>query len=431
MSKSKLSLKTIIRLIALGAGTFIYATPYIIWTFYMPLFNAFNVDYAQFGLLMTVYGFVALPMYLWGGYIDDRFNPAKLVAISLVGSGLLGLFYATLPAFNVVLVIQFLLAVLTIGTYWPAMLKLVKLLAKELGEGKAYSTWELFRKFINFGLAALEVIVFTQFGEGQTGLAAALVFNSVVCIVLGFFTVFAYWKENPNDEIAKAPGEKVDFSLVIPLLKKPVIWVIGVIIFYVYAPSAMQGNLSAYAINVLGMSEAQGAWVVQFGQLAPLAVLPIAGILADKFGAGRATQITLIATLISVIIMIAIPGEVAYVVPAIASILLFFAMIIAVRGVYYALVGWAGVPNLIAGTVLGVVSLIGFLPDLFIYNLAGSFLDKDPVGGYISIFYMMGGFLLLGIILVSFMISYIKNHKPEELFGDIHDFSSEREVSNQ
>lgn len=425
MSKFKITPTMIIRFIALGAGTFIYATPYIIWTFYMPLFNAFDVDYARFGLLMTVYGFANLPFYFIGGWIADRFNPAKLVTLSLVASGLLGLIYATLPAFGIVLVIQFLLSVFSVGTYWPAMLKLVKLLSKDLGEGKGYSTWEIFRKFINVGLSALEIVVFTRFGEGQTGLAAALTFNSIVVIVLGGLTWFAYRGHNPNMEIENAEKEKVNLKLVVPLLKKPVIWMIGIVVFCVYGPSAMQGNLSAYSISVMGMSESQGAWLVQVGNLAPLFVLPIAGILADKFGAAKATLIAMFFTLASVLFMIAVPAQAVYIAPALISIVLFLVMIIGVRGVYWALVGWAGIPPLIAGTALGVISFIGFIPDLFIYNLAGSFLDKDPVGGYLHIFYMMAGLIAFGILTIFVMMKYVGRKTPEQLFGDIHKFAKE------
>ena len=422
---SKYNPKLLLRMLILGASTFIYATPYIIWTFYMPLFNAFNVDYARFGLLMTVYGFVALPAYFFGGWFADKFDPAKLVGISLVGSGILGFWYSTLPSFNVVLVIQFFLAILTIGLFWNSVLKLIKLMSADLGEGKGYATWELFRKFANFGLAALEIMVFTQYGEGQTGLAAALVFNSVVVIVLGILTFVAYRGENLNDAVEKEEGEEISFGLIIPLLKKPVIWMIGLIIMLVYIPSAMQGNLSAYCIAVLGMSEAQGAWVVQFGQLAPLVVLPFAGWIADKVGSAKAVLIMLIATLASTIFMIAVPGNAAYVMPAIVSILLFFAMIIGVRGIYYSLVGWAGIPNLIAGTALGVISFIAFSPDLYIYNLAGSFLDADPIGGYMTIFYMMAASLALAIVMIVVLMNYCKNKSAVQLFGDVHNFKKE------
>jgi sugar phosphate permease len=88
-------------------------------------------------------------------------------------------------------------------------------------------------------------------------------------------------------------------------------------------------------------------------------------------------------------------------------------------------VGYAKIPPLIAGTAIGVISFIGFLPDLFIYNLAGSFLDKDPIGGYKTIFYMIAGCLILAIVLTLALMRYLKGRKAEEMYADIHDYARE------
>jgi len=54
-----------------------------------------------------------------------------------------------------------------------------------------------------------------------------------------------------------------------------------------------------------------------------------------------------------------------------------------------------GVPLAVTGTAVGIVSIIGYTPDLFFGPILGGILDAQGDAGYASLF---GFFLVIGIV---------------------------------
>ena len=85
----------------------------------------------------------------------------------------------------------------------------------------------------------------------------------------------------------------------------------------------------------------------------------------------------------------------------------------AVRGVYYATMGEAGVPVAMTGTATGIISVIGYLPDSYENTILGNFLDKYAAGGFNYVFGTIVIFALLGIG-VCFIIRFVgKRNKAQ------------------
>jgi hypothetical protein len=58
----------------------------------------------------------------------------------------------------------------------------------------------------------------------------------------------------------------------------------------------------------------------------------------------------------------------------------------------------SGVPTRIFGTATGILSVIAFLPDMFVYPMAGKWLDQNPgITGYQYIFYFIIAFSLAAV----------------------------------
>ena len=68
------------------------------------------------------------------------------------------------------------------------------------------------------------------------------------------------------------------------------------------------------------------------------------------------------------------------------------------RGLYFAIMEEAQIPSHFTGTAVGVVSVIGYLPDLFIGPIIG-YLNKSYPGveGHVYVYQMLLGFTLLGL----------------------------------
>jgi hypothetical protein len=73
--------------------------------------------------------------------------------------------------------------------------------------------------------------------------------------------------------------------------------------------------------------------------------------------------------------------------------------IYAVRAIYFAVMKEARVPLGLTGTAVGIVSFVGFTPDIFMGPWMGHLLDKHPgEPGHQYVFLLLSLFALIGLI---------------------------------
>ena len=73
--------------------------------------------------------------------------------------------------------------------------------------------------------------------------------------------------------------------------------------------------------------------------------------------------------------------------------------IFALRGLYYAIMKEGRVPLAFTGSAVGFVSVIGYMPDVFMGPLMGLLLDRSPgPSGHQYVFWVVAGFALMGLI---------------------------------
>ncbi len=73
------------------------------------------------------------------------------------------------------------------------------------------------------------------------------------------------------------------------------------------------------------------------------------------------------------------------------------------RGLYFALIEEVRAPIKITGTLVGIISIVGFTPDIFMSLFTGYILGKDPgVEEYQHLFTMFSIFPILGLIAAFF-----------------------------
>jgi hypothetical protein len=78
----------------------------------------------------------------------------------------------------------------------------------------------------------------------------------------------------------------------------------------------------------------------------------------------------------------------------------FFA-VFALRGIYFALLEENRTPPYLTGAAVGLVSLIGYTPEIFFAPIAGRILDANPgIVGFRHYFLFLAGIALLGILVV-------------------------------
>ena len=83
----------------------------------------------------------------------------------------------------------------------------------------------------------------------------------------------------------------------------------------------------------------------------------------------------------------------------ISSIICISVGVYALRGIYFALVAESGVPVALTGTAIGIISTVGFLPDVFIGPIMGAIIDQNPgAEGHQQFFLLISAIAVAGVI---------------------------------
>ena len=216
----------------LGGGT-IYKLASLKDAFYVPIQQYMGLSHTQLGTLLSANAIIATALFVVGGYLADRFATRKLIPLGLIGTGSLGLYLATFPGFDKMLIVFCLLAVCADCIYWPALLKAVRNLGEEGEQGRMFGFLEGGRGIVDTLVAFSALGVFVAMGSGEAGLKSAIVFYSLVDILAGIIT----WFLLRDSKTAPAPKKEDSLSGMSGLLEAiriPGIWLVSFNVFMVY-----------------------------------------------------------------------------------------------------------------------------------------------------------------------------------------------------
>jgi nitrate/nitrite transporter NarK len=208
------------------------------------------------------------------------------------------------------------------------------------------------------------------------------------------------WLIIPESEVL--PGtRRFPFAGISSVLRRPVIWAQAAVIVCAYCGYKGLDNYSLYAVQVLGMDEVEGAKLATYGAYIRVVAAIAAGLLADRSSASRVIGLFFVILIISYSLLSAnVPAgnglTVIY-----ANLFVSFFAVYGLRGVYFALLEENKTPGYLTGTAVGVVSFVGYTPDIFFAPITGRLLDATPgVGGHQHYFLFLTGVATLGVIVV-------------------------------
>ncbi len=395
------SLRSFATLIVLSMGGGItYILPYLSSYFYIPMKQAMHIDNMQIGLMGSAMGFTAMVFYWPGGWIADRFSPRKLIGFSLIANALLGLWLATIPSFAVLLAIQLTMGVFLTLTYWSAMIKMVRLLARSDQQGRYFGILEGGRNVTTVVFVAAGLSLFDWLGSSTSGLRWTIVFFSALVMAIGLLS----WALLPESiaVVANVPNDKTSMPLLEAIrrvMRIPAVWLAMLIILCAYVTSVGTGYLTPYATDVYKQSVVFGGVLSMIVQSTGIFAPPLAGLVADRWTTSS-TILRLMAVLaLCLLLFVIIPGG-----PHLFLLLLINSIAIgcvfyALRGIYFALLEEGAVPAELTGTATGLISLVAFTPDVFVPALGGHLLDRYGAGGlgYRYFFLVLALFAIAGI----------------------------------
>ena len=379
MDKSFLKKYGTLLLLAAGAGI-IFQLPYIRETFYVPIQNAMGLSNAQMGMLSSGYATVATISYFIGGAIADKFSARKLLTFSFLATGVLGLWFSTFPGFTVSRIIFVLMGVSTIITYWSACIKATRMLGSEEEQGRLFGLQEGLRGILNAVLVFVMTAAFARYTNEVAGAAAAIRVCSVTVIIIGVlnFIFIEDTKKEENSESALEVTKGLFKMLLIPR-----VWLLVGIIFTAYSVYGLIGYVTTYAQQYYGLTATTAATLGGIRYLLQGLRGIAGGFLADKLHSRIKVIIGGCAGLIlSFGAYILLPGEASLLSAVIVNFFIGLTFIYAVRSKYFAVHDDAKIPLHLSGRVSGIASALGYMPDMFMYTLVGSWMDSFGRTGY-------------------------------------------------
>lgn len=379
------------------SGGIIYFLPYLREVYYIPLLKELQLSNTQLGTLTSIFGITSMISYLPGGWLADLISPRKLLTISLLTTGISGLYFATFPSYPVCIAIHAFWGVSCTLTFWAALIKATRNWAPRTEQGKAFGILESGRGIAEVASSTVLLAVFARLGSGRLALSWVIILFSVLIILIGLMTWFSL------DDSTKAnyqkEEEKIGIREIIKVLKMPAVWLISIVILAAYSAYWGSYYFTPFASDVFMMSVVfGGALAVGKMWIKPLSALG-AGFLADRKGASKTIVLAFVILIFSFGLFIFTPGNPNLILVLIINTAIAAIAIFALRGVYFALLEEGGIPLALTGTATGALSVISFTPDVFMPMIGGILLDRHPgASGYKYLFTFIAGLSVLGLL---------------------------------
>ena len=379
-------------LIVVAAGA-IYPLLYLRQNFELSILESFNITQTQLRYCSSILGFIFMVTYIPSGWLADRFSSRKLLSLSLLATGLLGLWFSTMPSYSSLLVIYSAWGVATGLTFWSAHIKLVAMLASKDQQGRFFGILDGGRGLIEALLATVAIALFAYLlsqDAGSTKLALKQVIYLYVAVLL-IVSPLVYWLLD-DLEAEEAEDEEIKQGVFIDDLKDVLsrreIWlcaiciVCGYQLFYAtYSFAAyLQQNFSLTAVMV-GYITVAKLWMRPIGGIA-------AGFIGDWANPEKVLSALLVLASISMGLMVIVPVNSAAVLMTFI-VLLIGLLTYGVRGLYWATLGGCNVPNKIKGLAIGIISVIGYFPEVYLPLLSAPLIENYPGGLGYKIYYLI------------------------------------------
>jgi MFS transporter, GlpU family, inner membrane protein len=393
-------------LLLILAGESIFILPFVLSRVFRPtVLDVFGLDNVQLGLCFSIYGIAALLSYLFGGPLADKFPPRKLIAVSLWMTALGGLVYATFPSYAVLKILYGYWGFTTIFLFWPSLIKATRVWGGSTSQGKAFGFLDGGRGLVGALFGIMGVLVFSLFitseiSELTTSESRAafkyviLISNSVIVFVGLLVWFFMKMDHKAEKEIVL---EKITTSQIQEVLRLPSVWLLMIIILCAYVGYKITDIFSLYAQDVMLYDQVQSAQVGTFLLFIRPVIGVLIGVLADRtqttFWLVISFSVSFFGALLFATGMISDSATVLFFI----SILVVATGVYAARSLYFAVMESGQIPLVLTGTAVGLISLVGYTPDIFAGPAMGYLLDNSPgLEGHQHVFWMLALFSFIG-----------------------------------
>ena len=393
-------------LLLILAGESVFILPFVLSRVFRPtVLDAFGLDNVQLGLCFSVYGIIALLSYLFGGPLADKYPPRKLIAVALWMTALGGLVYATFPSYTILKILYGYWGFTTIFIFWAPMIKATRVWGGPDSQGKAFGFLDGGRGLVGALFGAMGVLIFSLFitseiseatvPESRAAFKYVILVSSGIVVLVGLMVWFFMKLDRKAEK--EIILDKITISQIKEVLRLPSVWLLMIIILCAYVGYKITDIFSLYAQDVMLYDQVQSAQVGTFLLFVRPVIGVFIGILADR---SQTTYWLVVSFVVSFF------GALLFatgIISASATALFFISILIvatgiyAARSLYFAVMERGQIPLVLTGTAVGLVSLIGYTPDIFAGPAMGYLLDNSPgAEGHQHVFWMLSLFSFVG-----------------------------------
>ena len=393
-------------LLLILAGESVFIIPFVLSRVFRPtVLEAFGLDNVQLGLCFSVYGMVALLSYLFGGPLADKFPPRKLIAVALWMTALGGLVYATFPSYNVLKILYGYWGFTTIFLFWAPMIKATRVWGGATSQGKAFGFLDGGRGLVGALFGTMGVLIFSLFitseiseatvSESRAAFRYVILVSTGIVVLVGLLVWFFMKMDREVEK--EIILEKITLSQIQEVLRLPSVWLLMIIILCAYVGYKITDVFSLYAQDVMLYDQVQSAQVGTFLLFIRPVIGVLIGILADRTQTTFWLVISFVISFFGALLFAT--GIISHSATALffISILVVATGVYAARSLYFAVMESGQIPLVLTGTAVGLISLIGYTPDIFAGPMMGYLLDNSPgAAGHQYVFWMLALFSFIG-----------------------------------
>ena len=369
------------------AGEAIFLLPFILMRVFKPVIReAFLISDAQIGEAQALYGITAVFSYFFGGFIADKWEPKKLLSISLFLTAIGGFWMTLIPSIFTLKILYAFWGVSTILLFWASLIKATRQWGNNHNQGLSFGLLDGGRGFFAASIALFGASILTYFFP-EKGIEITFsnkvetlqyIIGTITFIV--FLVALLVWTVLPKDPMKFEAGTTFQFNFkkAFSLMKKKKVIFHSLIIFCAYCSYKLTGVYGTYAKDVWQYSLEEATYFAVFIQyLRPIAAISV-GWIADKFIPSK----IIIPSFSILILASAILGFGFFnTQPLFLSFTVFIFMALgtySLRGLYFAIIEETKTPIQLTGTLVGIISVVGFTPDIFMSLFIGYMLGENP-----------------------------------------------------
>lgn len=292
----------------------------------------------------------------------------------------------------------------TILLFWASFVKVQRQLGIDTGQGKSFGMVDAGRGLIAAVLASSSVYLLDWFLEVDADVASKAHFTDALQWIIGIFSLvtilsalLVWWLLEDGD--SEVSTTRLSLKGVRQAMTNRSIWQQAIIVMCAYVGYKCTDDFSLYAKDTFQYNDVEAARLAAITFWARPVAAVVSGLMADRWVTSKVVIWCFFITIIGSVLISLGVFQIGAEVMVLITVTSTGAAIYGLRGIYFALFEESQVPMYLTGSGAGLVSLVGYTPDVFMGPLMGIILDHNPGAiGHQYLFAVLAGFSVVGLL---------------------------------